>query len=212
MELISLYFSEQAFRWIVFASISGVGLTLIFLISTLMKEIFSKNFGDGLKGGDMNDLDFIKMTVELARNNVVQGGQPFGAVLVHDGHILADGVNETYKDHDPTAHAEIQAIRNASKQHAKTLFPGTTMYASGKPCAMCMAAMIQAGVSRLVYCAGDDVGEEYGWSTEYLYLRMQNEFGKQGVETVHIHLDDKKEIFESWKDKYGLGNNKHMNI
>lgn len=104
----------------------------------------------------MSDLEFINTTIELARDNVVRGGQPFGALLVLDGKVLSEGVNESYIDHDCTAHAEIQAIRNAGKRHKTSSFVGSTMYASGKPCAMCMAAMIQAGVSKLLYCAGDD--------------------------------------------------------
>ena len=158
----------------------------------------------------MSDVDFIKTTIELARDNVVRGGQPFGALLVRDGVVLSEGVNESYIDHDATAHAEIQAIRNAGKQHKTTSFAGSTMYASGKPCAMCMAAMIQAGVSKLVYCAGDDVGESYGWSTEYLYERMRRDFGRQGIETTHFPLDEKSQVFDQYQAKNGSGSNEKM--
>ncbi|MBO1519633.1 nucleoside deaminase [Oceanisphaera pacifica] len=158
----------------------------------------------------MSDVDFIKTTIELARDNVARGGQPFGALLVQDGKVLSEGVNESYIDHDCTAHAEIQAIRNAGKQHQTSSFVGSTMYASGKPCAMCMAAMIQAGVSKLVYCAGDDVGESYGWSTEYLYERMQRDFGNQGIDTTHLPLDEKTQVFELYKEQHGKGNNEQM--
>ncbi|MFH7564923.1 MULTISPECIES: nucleoside deaminase [Oceanimonas] len=158
----------------------------------------------------MADLDYLKTSIDLARDNVAKGGQPFGAVLVKDGKVLAEGVNQTYVEHDPTAHAEIQALRNAARTHKQSLFAGSTMYASGKPCAMCMAAMIQAGVSRLVYCAGDDVGEGYGWSTEYLYQRMQQPFGEQGVETLHLPLDEKTAVFDLWQEKHGYGANEHI--
>lgn len=158
----------------------------------------------------MSDLDFIKTTIDLARDNVVRGGQPFGALLVRDGVVLAEGVNESYIDHDCTAHAEIQAIRNAGKQHKTSSFTGSTMYASGKPCAMCMAAMIQAGVSKLVYCADDEVGESYGWSTDYLYERMQRDFGSQGIETTHLPLDEKKQVFDQYQAKIGQGSNEQM--
>ncbi|WMC10353.1 nucleoside deaminase [Oceanimonas pelagia] len=158
----------------------------------------------------MADLDFLKASIALAKDNVARGGQPFGAVLVKDGEVLAEGVNQTYIDHDPTAHAEIQALRNAARIHQRSLFAGSTMYASGKPCAMCMAAMIQAGVSRLVYCAGDDVGEGYGWSTDYLYRRMQQPFGEQGVVTVHLPLAEKTAVFELWRERHGQGGNEHI--
>lgn len=158
----------------------------------------------------MSDLEFINTTIALARENVVRGGQPFGALLVLDGKVLAEGVNESYIDHDCTAHAEIQAIRNAGKRHKTSSFVGSTMYASGKPCAMCMAAMIQAGVSQLVYCADDDVGEGYGWSTEYLYERMQRDFGKQGIATTHLPLAEKTRVFEQYQAKHGQGCNEQM--
>lgn len=158
----------------------------------------------------MSDLEFINTTIELARDNVVRGGQPFGALLVLDGKVLAEGVNESYIDHDCTAHAEIQAIRNAGKRHNTSSFVGSTMYASGKPCAMCMAAMIQAGVSKLVYCAGDEVGEAFGWSTEFLYERLQRDFGSQGIETTHLPLDEKTRVFEQYQAKLGQGSNEQM--
>lgn len=158
----------------------------------------------------MSDLDFIKATIDLARENVLRGGQPFGALLVRDGVVLADGVNESYIDHDCTAHAEIQAIRNAGKLHKTSSFSGSTMYASGKPCAMCMAAMIQAGVSKLVYCADDEVGESYGWSTQYLYERLQRNFGDQGIDTTHLPLDEKKQVFDQYQAKHGQGSNEQM--
>lgn len=158
----------------------------------------------------MADLDYLNTTITLARENVARGGQPFGALLVQDGKVLSEGVNESYIEHDCTAHAEIQALRNAGKQHHTSSFVGSTMYASGKPCAMCMAAMIQAGVSKLVYCADDDVGEDYGWSTEYLYERMQRDFGSQGIETTHLPLDEKTQVFELYKAQHGKGNNEQM--
>lgn len=158
----------------------------------------------------MSDVDFINTTIALARDNVVRGGQPFGALLVLDGKVLSEGVNESYIDHDCTAHAEIQAIRNAGKLHKTSSFVGSTMYASGKPCAMCMAAMIQAGVSKLVYCADDEVGEAFGWSTEFLYERLQRDFGSQGIETTHLPLDEKVQVFEQYQAKNGQGSNEQM--
>ena len=158
----------------------------------------------------MNDEDYIQKAVELARDNVIAGGQPFGAILVRDGEVLAEGVNETHVDCDPTAHAEIQALRNASKILRSPELAGSTMYASGIPCAVCMAAMINAGVTRVVYCADDQAGGPYGWSTEHLYGRMQNGLGDQGVEVVHLPVENQSEPFEDWKRKFGLGPNEKL--
>lgn len=158
----------------------------------------------------MSDHVFMKQAIKLAHENIKKGGEPFGAVLVRDGVVIAEGVNETYKEHDSTAHAEIQALRNASKEHGSVRHFGTVMYASGIPCAMCMAAMIQAGVDKVIYCAGDDVGEAYGWSTDHLYKRMQGGFGDQGIEVIHMPDPEKKVVFEAYKEKFGIGENEHM--
>lgn len=150
------------------------------------------------------DLVFLQRAVELAHENVAKGGQPFGAVLVKDGAILADGVNEVYLDSDPTAHAEIQALRRAGHAHATPQFDGSVMYASGKPCAMCMSAMIVAGVNRIVYAAGDDMGEPYGWSTAALYQRMRAPFGEQGVQVEYLRNEGKLKAYEAWKRRHNL--------
>ncbi len=160
----------------------------------------------------MNDKDYLMQSIRIAEENVARGGQPFGAVLVRDGQVLAEGVNETYIDHDPTAHAEIQALRNASRQWRESSHPGTTMYASGIPCAMCMSAMIAAGVDRVVYCAGDDAGAPYGWSTAHLYERMQRQFGDQGITVEHMPLPDKQPVFEAWKERFGMGPNDGLKL
>ena len=158
----------------------------------------------------MNDRDYIAQTVELAIRNVAQGGQPFGALLVRDGTVLAEGVNETHVDCDPTAHAEVQALRNASRSLRTPDLSGTTMYASGIPCAVCMAAMINAGVTRVVYCADDIAGEPYGWSTDHLYARMRREMGQQGIEVAHLPVENQTLPFEQWKARFGLGQNERL--
>ena len=95
----------------------------------------------------MDDKTLMQRAVDLARQSVDQGGEPFGAVLVLNGKVLAEAMNQAHIDHDPTAHAEIQALRIASRENARGAHPGSVMYASGKPCPMCMAAMVNAGVA-----------------------------------------------------------------
>ncbi|HLQ85293.1 MAG TPA: nucleoside deaminase [Salinisphaeraceae bacterium] len=155
----------------------------------------------------LDDKDYLLQAIRIAGANVARGGQPFGAILVRHGEILAEGVNETYLEHDPTAHAEIQALRNASRLQQSSNHPGTTMYASGIPCAMCMAAMIAAGVDRVVYCADDAEGGPYGWATAHLYERMQRPFGEQGIAVQHLPLPEKRAVFEAWQSRHGYGPN-----
>lgn len=149
----------------------------------------------------MDDKTLMQRAVDLARQSVDQGGEPFGAVLVQNGKVLAEGMNQAHIDHDPTAHAEIQALRIASRENARGSHPGSVMYASGKPCPMCMAAMVNAGVARVVYCADDDVGGPFGYSTEAGYARMKRDFGDQGAVVDHLPLADQAEPFQRYADK-----------
>lgn len=100
----------------------------------------------------MSDELYMREAVELARGNVNAGGLPFGAVLVRDGKIVARAVNEVHTTNDPTAHAEMQAIRQASHMLATPDLRGAVMYASGHPCPMCFAAMHRCGI-RTAYFA-----------------------------------------------------------
>lgn len=96
---------------------------------------------------------FMKQAVELAIENVRNGGQPFGAVLVKNGEVLAQGVNELHIKYDISGHAELLAIRRAQGKLQTNDLSGTTMYASGFPCPMCFAAMSFAGIEKVYYCA-----------------------------------------------------------
>lgn len=93
--------------------------------------------------------------LELAHKAEEQGEVPVGAVLVKDGEILAEGWNQTICSHDPTAHAEIEALRKAAQKLSNYRLPDTTLYVTLEPCPMCVGAMIHARVSRVVFGAHD---------------------------------------------------------
>ncbi len=147
------------------------------------------------------DKEMITRSVELAIANVDKGGEPFGAVLTRGQEIITEAVNEAYIDHDPTAHAEMQAIRQSGKVLSQAQDADLTMYASGKPCAMCMAAMLNVKVTRIVFAADDDLGDAYGWGTETLYNKFKKDFGQQGIEVVHCPDAKSKEAFEAYEKK-----------
>ncbi|WP_010096446.1 nucleoside deaminase [Ornithinibacillus scapharcae] len=95
---------------------------------------------------------FMKRAIELAIQNVHEGGQPFGAVLVKDNQIITEGVNELHINHDISGHAELLAIRRAQSKLKTTDLSGYTMYASGEPCPMCLSAMYFSGIEQVYYC------------------------------------------------------------
>jgi tRNA(adenine34) deaminase len=106
----------------------------------------------------VNDLEFMKIALEEARAAAAAEEVPVGAVLVKDGQILARGNNRTIRDCDPTAHAEIVALREAARSGANYRLMGTTLYVTIEPCAMCAGAIVQTRVSRVVYGADDPKG------------------------------------------------------
>jgi tRNA(adenine34) deaminase len=106
----------------------------------------------------MNDADYMMLAIEEARGAAVADEVPIGAVLVADGKIVGRGGNRTIRDCDPTAHAEIIALREAAKREGNYRLSGTTLYVTLEPCAMCAGAIIQARVTRVVYGADDPKG------------------------------------------------------
>jgi tRNA(adenine34) deaminase len=101
------------------------------------------------------DIQFMRVAVEEARAGAAAGEVPIGAVVVHDGRILARSANRTIRDCDPTAHAEIIVIREAARLLNNYRMAGTTLYVTLEPCSMCAGAIIQARIPRLVYGADD---------------------------------------------------------
>jgi tRNA(adenine34) deaminase len=103
-----------------------------------------------------SDLDFLRIAIAEAREAEASGEVPVGAVLVYNGEIIARGQNRVIRDHDPTAHAEIVALRHAARYVENyRLVPGCTLYITLEPCAMCAGAILHARVARLVYGASD---------------------------------------------------------
>ena len=96
---------------------------------------------------------FIRQAIDLAVENATVGQLPFGALVVRDGDILATGVNSELRDHDPIAHAEVDAVRKACRELRTLALPGAVLVSSCEPCALCHATAAFAGISRVVYAA-----------------------------------------------------------
>jgi tRNA(adenine34) deaminase len=104
------------------------------------------------------DVQFMQEALAEARSAAAAGEVPIGAVLVHDGNILAHSGNRTIRDNDPTAHAEIVVLREAARLLGNYRLADATLYVTIEPCSMCAGAIIQARVPRLVYGADDPKG------------------------------------------------------
>jgi tRNA(adenine34) deaminase len=104
------------------------------------------------------DVGFMEQALEEARASAAVGEVPIGAILVHEGKIVARSGNRTIRDCDPTAHSEMVVLREASRALGNYRLAGTTLYVTTEPCSMCAGAMIQARVPRLVYGCDDPKG------------------------------------------------------
>jgi tRNA(adenine34) deaminase len=101
------------------------------------------------------DEDFMGLALQLARRAWEEGEVPVGAVLVREGEVIGQGWNRPILNHDPTAHAEIQALRDAGRVQANYRLPGSTLYVTLEPCPMCAGAIVHARVARVVFGASD---------------------------------------------------------
>lgn len=149
---------------------------------------------------------FLSEAIELARANIGDGGRPFGAVVVRNGEVVATGVNEIHATHDPTAHAEMTAIRAASRTLGSPDLSGCAVYASGHPCPMCMAAMRLSGVTRIAYAYSNDDGAPFGLSSAAIYEDLAKPFADQSmaISYVPVRPEGRADLYEQWaKDRGG---------
>ncbi|MBS4206915.1 nucleoside deaminase [Bacillus sp. FJAT-50079] len=145
---------------------------------------------------------FMKRAVELAVNNVKEGGQPFGAVLVKNGEIVAEGVNELHLKHDVSGHAELLAIRRAQEKHEIDNLQGYTLYASGEPCPMCMTAIYFSGIEKVYYCAAVEEAKAVGLGkSAMIYEELALPKEQRNVEMIQMPLEDPMENpMDMWKE------------
>ena len=129
-------------------------------------------------------------------------GGPFGAVVYKDGKIVGRGVNRVVGNNDPTAHAEMEAIRNACKNLKTFDLTGCVLYATGYPCPMCMSAIIWANIKKVYYSANYEDAKKLGFRDDFIYKFIKN--GQKDDEILQlIELDDKKpvlQLYEKYKD------------
>lgn len=147
----------------------------------------------------MSDEQYMREAVEQARANVEAGGQPFGAVLVRNGEIIASTSNKTHITHDPTAHAELQAIREASSKLATPDLSGAVMYASGHPCPMCYAAMERCGIRTAYVAYSNEDGEPFGFSTEAMYEDISRAPAARVLKMHPLKPAGEQGLYEAWQ-------------
>lgn len=143
---------------------------------------------------------FMSEAVRLAIESVSGGGGPFGAVVVRDGEIIARGRNRVRIDSDPTAHAEILAIRAACEAIGSFQLEGCDVYASAEPCPMCMGALYWARPRRVFYASGRDAAARAGFDDGFIYDELGRPEGSRRLEIERLPVEGAGDEFRAWAD------------
>ena len=151
-------------------------------------------------------MDFVKQTIELAKENVAAGGRPFACLIVKDGKVLVKAANQVAQTHDPTAHAEVVAIQKGSKILNSEHFTGCTFYILAHPCPMCCAAMYYCSPDKVVFITTrEEYANHYVDDRKYFTLvNFYDEIGKPWKERAMPmeHQPDKEaiEVYKIWQN------------
>jgi tRNA(Arg) A34 adenosine deaminase TadA len=151
----------------------------------------------------MSDDDtFLARAIALSRERMEanQGG-PFGAVIARDGVVLAEGWNRVTSSNDPTAHAEVTAIRRACEAVGSFELKGATLYTSCEPCPMCLASAYWARLSRIVYANTRDEAAAIGFDDAFIYDEVPKAPQERALPMVHLPRQDATDAFAAWAAK-----------
>ncbi len=144
------------------------------------------------------DADHLDLAVRLAVENVAAGGGPFGAVVVRDGVVVATGVNRVTAQNDPTAHAEVQAIRAACTALGTFSLAGTTLYSSCEPCPMCLASSLWARVDRVLFAADRHDAARGGFDDRAFYELFETPRTQWSVPVLQQRNPTAPAPFDAW--------------
>ena len=147
---------------------------------------------------------FLLRAIELSRKGMqdLQGG-PFGCVIVRDGVIVGEGYNEVTATNDPTAHAEVTAIRKACRNLGTYQLTGCDIYTSCEPCPMCLGAIYWARPRRVVYANTKEQAAAIAFDDQFIYQGMERPHGARSIPFIHHPLPEAAAVFEDWQHLEG---------
>ena len=147
------------------------------------------------------DLAYLKQASDASLENVARGGGPFGAVIVKDGEVIAVACNSVTIDNDPTAHAEVNAIRAACKKVGSFNLDGCYVYSSCDPCPMCLSALYWAGGSRIYSGNTKEDADAIDFSDKFIYEELDKPKSERSIPCIHVAGTDAIRAFQAWEAK-----------
>ncbi|HEY6915004.1 MAG TPA: nucleoside deaminase [Paludibacter sp.] len=140
----------------------------------------------------------MRKAIALSIENIKNGGGPFGAVIVKDGKVIATGVNKVTLSNDPTAHAEVTAIRKASKKLGTYDLTGCQIYTSCEPCPMCLGAVYWAHLDKMYYGNTKIDAKNIGFDDSFIYDEIELKPENRHIETTQLLPEEAIKAFEAW--------------
>ncbi|MBR6441024.1 MAG: nucleoside deaminase [Bacteroidales bacterium] len=147
------------------------------------------------------DLQFMREAIRLADESVAAGGGPFGAVIVKDGEIVAGASNRVTLDNDPTAHAEVNAIRQACQRLGTFDLKGCVIYSSCEPCPMCLGAIYWAGIDRIYYANTRRDAAAIDFADDFIYDELAKDPDHRALPIIPLLRDEALHTFRRWHEK-----------
>ena len=147
------------------------------------------------------DRKFMGEAIRLANESVRQGGGPFGAVIVKDGKIIAGSSNSVTIDNDPTAHAEVNAIREACRKLGTFDLTGCRIYTSCEPCPMCLGAIYWSHIERIYYGNTRKDARDIDFADDFIYEELEKSLDERTVPIIPMMRDEALETFRLWREK-----------
>ena len=145
--------------------------------------------------------EFMQEAIQLSIENVKSGkGGPFGAVIVKDGKIIAHGANSVTLTNDPTAHAEVVAIRNACKALGSFQLDGCEIYTSCEPCPMCLGAIYWARPDRMYFANTKKDAADINFDDQFIYEELALPYHSRKLETIQMMNEEALEAFKLWSE------------
>ncbi|MDY3979666.1 MAG: nucleoside deaminase [Tidjanibacter sp.] len=149
----------------------------------------------------MSENKFMQLAIELSAQSVAKGGGPFGAVIVRDGEVIATGSNSVTLLNDPTAHAEVSAIRAACTSLGTFNLSGCDIYSSCEPCPMCLSAIYWAGIGRIYYANTRADAAKIGFDDAFIYDQIPLAPASRTIPSLPLMRAEALPVFQMWQDK-----------
>ena len=147
------------------------------------------------------DRELIRLSIRLANESVANGGGPFGAVVAKDGQVVAASANSVVNDNDPTAHAEVNAIREACRRLGTIDLSGCTIYATCEPCPMCLGAIYWARIDRFFYGNTRKDARDISFADDFIYEELDRPMDQRTVPIIPLLRNEALHTFRLWEAK-----------